>query len=96
MPRLSRRCALTALSLVVVLALAAPPAQARESQPVGWLDTLAHQLAQWTASWRAWPAPGRPAGQAQHPAKSPPIKFRIDCGIQLDPNGGCATAAPVH
>ena len=95
MPLLSRRLALTALSLALALALAAPPAQARESPPIGWLDTLAHQLAQWRASWWAWPTPGKSVGQARHPAKNPPI--RIDCGIQIDPDGGCkAGVSPSH
>ncbi|HVR11795.1 MAG TPA: hypothetical protein VMW75_27380 [Thermoanaerobaculia bacterium] len=89
MPRPSRRLALTALSLALVLILAAPPAQAGQSPSLGWLDTLAQQLAQWTASWWARPTPGRSAGQAQHPAKSPPSKLRIDCGGLIDPDGKC-------
>jgi hypothetical protein len=96
MPRLSRRLALTAFSLALVLVLVAPPAQAAEGPPRGWLDTLPRQLAQWTASWRAWPTPGRSAGPAQHPAKSPPSKLRIDCGILIDPDGKCLSPAPPH
>jgi hypothetical protein len=96
LPRLSRRLALTALALALALTVAAPPAQARQSLPPGWLDTLAHQLAQWTASWSVWPTPGRSAGQAQHPAKSPPSKLRIDCGILIDPSGNCLSPAPPH
>jgi hypothetical protein len=97
LPRPSRRLALTALSLALTLLLAAPPAQAGGSPPLGWFDTLAHQLAQWTASWSVWPTPGRSAGQAQHhPAKSPPIRIRIDCGGQIDPDGKCLSPAPQH
>ncbi len=95
MSRLSRRVALSALFLGVTMALAAPPAQARESPPSCWLDALAHQVAQWTGIWLAWPVPGRAAGSPRHPAKSPPIK--VDCGVQLDPNGGCQSASlPPH
>ncbi|HVR08034.1 MAG TPA: hypothetical protein VMW75_08300 [Thermoanaerobaculia bacterium] len=94
MPRLSRRFALTPLSLALALVLAAPPAQAGQSPPLGWLDAVAQQLAQWTASWWAWPTTaGRSSGQAQHPAKSPPSKLRIDCGILIEPDGGCPGAA---
>jgi hypothetical protein len=92
-----RRLALTALSLALALALAAPPAQAREGSPLGWLDALAHQLSQWSASRWAWSAPDRPAaGQAGHPAKSRPVKLRIDCGGAMDPGGGCTAPAPPH
>jgi hypothetical protein len=96
MSRLSRRLVLTALSLALALILAAPPAQAGESRAPGWLDIVAQQLAQWTASWWAWPSPGRSAGQAPHPAKSPPSKLRIDCGILIDPSGNCLSPAPPH
>jgi hypothetical protein len=96
MPRLSRRLALTALSLALALILAAPPAQAGESRPPGWLDTVARQLVQWTASWWAWPTPGRSASQVQHPAKSPPSKLRIECGGLIDPSGNCLSPAPPH
>jgi len=91
LPRLSRHFALTALSLALALVLAAPPAQAGQSPPLGWLDTVAQQLAQWTTSWWALPTPGSPASQARHPAQHRPI--RVDCGIQLDPNGGCPGTA---
>jgi hypothetical protein len=94
MSRLSRRVALTALSVALTLVLVAPPAQAAEGPPRGWLGTLTQQLAQWTASWWAWPTPGRSAGPAQHPAKSPPSKLRIDCGGLTDPDGKCLSPAP--
>jgi hypothetical protein len=94
----SRRFALSAVSLGFVLALAATPAQARESPSSGWLGGLAHELAQWATGWWGWPAGGaapavsekrHSAPPAVRPPGRPPGRLRIDCGVQIDPNGRC-------
>lgn len=98
---LSRRFALSALSLGFALALAASPAQARESSSSGWLGGLAHELAQWATGWWEWPGGGAaPAVSgrgyntlpASHSSSRPPVRLRIECGGQIDPNG-CQPAA---
>jgi len=89
-----RRLAFTAIVAGLALTLAAAPVQARESPFPGWLGTLTHQLAQWTAGWWAWPTQGAPAGKARHLGKNRPI--RVECGIQVDPNGGCESAISPH
>lgn len=93
MPRLSRRLALT-LVLSVSLALAAPAVQARELAPVGWYDSVVHQLAQWTASWWTVPAYGATVGQAKSLAAKRQWPIRVDCGVLIDPDGHCLSAAP--
>jgi hypothetical protein len=94
MPRLSRRLALTLL-LSVSLALAAPSVQARELTPVGWFDALVHQVAQWTAGWWTLPAHGAATvGQVKSPAAKGRPPIRVDCGVLIDPNGHCLSAAP--
>jgi hypothetical protein len=100
MSRLPRRLALTVLLLGgLALALAPPPAQARELAPPGWLDALAHQLAQWTAGWSSPPATCAAARQSRsHPAKGPRPPITIECGGPVDPDGHCLSlpAPPQH
>jgi hypothetical protein len=88
---LSRRLALSALSLGFALALAASPAQARESPSPGWLGGLAHELAQWATGWWSWPAGGAataaPGKSHSAPAAARLRGFRPDCGSLIDPNG---------
>jgi hypothetical protein len=90
MPSTTRRLAPTALLLSLALLLAVAPAQARESPSSGWFSALTHQLMQWTAGW--W---GLPSGQATNrplsPA-SPRPPVTVDCGIEINPNGGCLHA----
>jgi hypothetical protein len=56
MPRSYRRLAVITSALVLAMALAGPPAQAREA--AGIFDTLSAQVAHWMAAWWPWsPSP---------------------------------------
>jgi hypothetical protein len=54
MPRSNRRLAVLTSVLVVALALAGPPAQAREAG--GLIDNLSAQVTSWMAAWWPWSA----------------------------------------
>ena len=88
MPRTTRRLAPTALLLALALLLAAAPAQARESPSSGWFTALTHQLMQWTAGWWGWP--GQAAKRPLSPT-GPRRPVTVDCGPEINPNGGCSS-----
>jgi hypothetical protein len=70
-----RRVAFGALLVVLVLTLAAPPAQAAQRTPSAF-SALTLQLAGWLAHWWPWGA-----------GRTPPVT--VKCGSQTDPNGFC-------
>jgi hypothetical protein len=90
MPRTTRRLAPIALLFGLALLLAVAPAQARENPAApGWFSALTHQLMQWTAGW--WGLPGPTANRPLSPSRPrPPVT--VDCGPEINPNGGCTSA----